>query len=504
MTLKVGKVYVIGVGPGAQDLLTVKGFTCLRQANVVIYDDRINPELLDNAPSGADVFCIGPSRKSDDCLQKDMVALLKAYVFSGKTVVCLTHEAPLTSVPLGIETSSLFQAAIPFEIVPGVTPGFAAAAYAGFPLYSTDRFSALGLVTGHLNSAGDLDQIDLNHLVKGVASLVLYPGFAKLDEIALRLIAGGYAAATPAAVIFNATLPEQKVFIGTLETIADNPPEQTSKTPTILIIGELVNLRSEQAWFDHRPLSGRKILITRAANEADRFATALADLGAVPIVCPTIAIVPPPDFKELDAAMSDLDQFDFLILTSANAVNAFFKQLNDSGRDSRALCNLCIVAVGPKTAECLGMFGIKADLVPADYRAEGIVTLLKDQVNGKRVLYPKAARARDLIPRALADSGAIVTRPVAYASEAPPGSAEKLIQALDKGLDLLTFSASSTVSNFVELIGANRLNDARKLPVASIGPLTTRTCRKFGLNVVIEPRDSTMEALIDSIVEYYS
>ncbi|MBW2503748.1 MAG: uroporphyrinogen-III synthase [Deltaproteobacteria bacterium] len=504
MSPKVGKVYLIGVGPGSQDLLTVKGLACLQQASVVIYDDGVNPDLLDKAPFGADVIGIGSSQISDDCPQQDILSLLKAHALSGKTVVCLTYGDPLTSVCAGLETSSLVQAAISFEVVPGVTPGFAAATYAGIPLSRTDRLSPLGLMTGPLNSAADLDQIDLNHLMKGVASLVLYPGFVKLDKIAHRLIAGGCDAETPAAVIFNATLPEQNVFTGALKAIADAPPEQFSKTPTVLIVGEIVNLRPEQSWYGRGPLSGRKILITRAATEADRFAHALADLGAVPIVCPTIAIVPPPDIAELDAAVAELDRFDYLILTSANAVNAFFERLKLSGRDSRTLCNLCVVAVGPKTAERLDMFGIKADLVPADYRAEGVVTLLKGLVTGKRVLYPKAARARDLIPRALTASGAEVVQPLAYASEAPPGTAEGLIQALESGLDLLTFSASSTVSNFVELIGANRLKDVCKLPVASIGPLTTKTCQKLGLNVVIEPQDSTLEGLIDAIVEYYS
>ena len=251
-------------------------------------------------------------------------------------------------------------------------------------------------------------------------------------------------------------------------------------------------------------LSGRRILVTRAADQADEMLKALAEKGAVPLACPTIAIVPPEDFSELDAALNNLGRFDFLVLTSVNAVRSFFGRFRESGRECCDLAALCLVAVGPKTAEALDDQGLKADLVPEDYRAEGVVELLKDRVAGKRVLYPKAALARDLIVSQLSAAGAEVIAPVAYGSAPPPGAAERLREALDAGLDLLTFTASSTVRNLVALLDKQNLARARSVPVASIGPLTSETCRKLGFQVVIEPQDSTLPAMLDAIDAYYS
>ncbi len=252
------------------------------------------------------------------------------------------------------------------------------------------------------------------------------------------------------------------------------------------------------------PLSGRRILVTRAAEQAAVLSEALACLGADPVVIPTIAIVPPPSFQELDQALDGLDRIDYLLLTSVNAVEALFGRLVARNIDLRALAGLQTVAVGPKSAAALAAHGVKADLVPEDYRAEGVVALLKERVRGKRLLYPKAALARDLIPFELAAAGAEVIAPVAYASAAPVDAAVKLRKALVEGLDLLTFTASSTVQNFIDLLDADGLKLARQVPVASIGPLTSETARKLGLKVAIEPGSSTVEELVAAIEKYFS
>ncbi len=251
------------------------------------------------------------------------------------------------------------------------------------------------------------------------------------------------------------------------------------------------------------PLSGKRILITRARNQAAALTEPLNKLGAETIIVPTIEIVPPLSFAELDQAIDALDCSDFLVLTSVNAVNAFFNRLRTKAVATTALAQLQLIAVGPKTAEAIAAYGIEADLIPAQYRAEGIVALLKNRVAGKRVLYPKAALARDLIPMELSDAGAEVVAPVAYASAPPTEAKAQLSQALNDGLDLLTFTASSTVRNFVELLTSDNHSQSQQIPVASIGPLTTATAKEFGFKVVAEPKDSTLDDMIIAIQDYF-
>lgn len=252
-----------------------------------------------------------------------------------------------------------------------------------------------------------------------------------------------------------------------------------------------------------RQLCGKRILITRMLEQAGALAQPLAALGALPVVCPTIEIVPPESYAELDAALETLSGFDYLILTSANAVNAFFNRLEQLGLAHESLAKVSIVAVGPNTATAIAGRGVTADLMPQDYRAEGIVDLMKDLVVGKRLLYPKAALARDLIPTRLCAAGAEVITVEAYGSAPPAEASQELARALAEGLDLLTFTASSTVQNFVDLLDAKHLAQARRIPAASIGPLTTETARKLGFRVVAEPAASTLEAMVEAIGRYF-
>jgi uroporphyrinogen III methyltransferase/synthase len=317
------------------------------------------------------------------------------------------------------------------------------------------------------------------------------------------LITHGRSPQTPVAVVRWATLPRQETLTGDLTTIAGKVSSLNFKPPAVIFVGEVNSLRDELRWFDNRPLSGRRVLVTRAAEQATVLTTALEELGAEAIVVPTIEIIPPASFAELDQAINELGDIDYLVLTSVNAVSAFFDRLTAQGYDARALAGLQTVAVGPKSAEALAAHGVNADLMPEDYRAEGIVALLKGQVSGKRLLYPKAALARNLIPAELTAAGAEVIAPVAYASAPPVSAAENLRQALADRLDLLTFTASSTVQNFVDLLDAEQLPLAQRIPVASIGPLTSKTARALGFKVVIEPIDSTLDDLIEAIGNYF-
>jgi uroporphyrinogen III methyltransferase/synthase len=501
---KPGTVYLIGAGPGDPGLITVKGQELLRRAEVIVYDYLANPVLLDLAPPAAERIYVGKRSGRHHYPQEEITRLLLEKAREGKRVVRLKGGDPFIFGRGGEEAQALAAAKIPFEVVPGVTAAVAAAAYAGIPLTHRDHTTTLGFITGHEDPDKKLSSLDWEKLATAVGTLVFYMGMANLENICQQLITHGRSPETPVVVVRWATLPRQETLAGNLTTIAGKVRSADFKPPAVIFVGEVNSLRDELRWFDNRPLSGRRVLVTRAAEQATALTAALQELGAEALVVPTIEIVAPPSFAELDQAIDELDRIDYLVLTSANAVSAFFDRLTARGYDARALAGLQTVVVGPKSADALAARGVNADLMPADYRAEGVVALLKDRAPGKRLLYPKAALARDLIPAELTAAGAEVIAPVAYASAPPADAAERLQQALAGRLDLLTFTASSTVQNFVELLDAEHLALAQKLPVASIGPLTSETARGLGFNIVIEPEKSTLEDMLAAIEKYFT
>ncbi len=499
-----GFVHLVGAGPGDPGLLTVRGRDCLRRAEVVIYDYLANPLLLAEAPADAERVYVGKMRGHHHRPQEEINTLLVEKALVGKRVVRLKGGDPFIFGRGGEEAQVLRRHDIPFEIVPGVTAGHAAAAYAGIPLTHRDYTTSLSMVTGHLDATRDLDHIDWAHLAKGGGTLVFYMGVANLARISTELVRNGRPAETPVALVRWATLPSQQTLVGTLADIAEKVAQNGFKPPAVIIVGEVVNLRNELCWFDNRPLFGKRILITRNLDQAEEFAGRLRELGAEPLLCPTITIAPPESYAELDAALAELKRIDYLILTSVNAVDAFFSRLAVSGMDARALADICLVTVGPKTGAALQAYGLRPDLMPDDYQAEGVVELLRGQVAGKRILYPKAALARDLIIAELSKAGAEVIAPVAYGSAPPAGAATTLHELVNQNVDLLTFTASSTVRNFIDLLRADDLSLATAIPAASIGPLTSATARELGLNVVIEPNESTLDAMVEAIVAFFA
>jgi len=401
----------------------------------------------------------------------------------------------------------LAAAGIPFEVVPGVTAGIGATAYAGIPLTHRDITTSVAFVTGHEHPEKETSEIDWERLSLGSGTVVFYMGMKNLAQIAEKLIAHGRAPATPVALIRWGTRPEQEVLIGTLANIAERATKAAFKAPVITVVGEVVRLREKLRWFDNRPLSGQGILITRAADQAGEFGEMLAALGARVFECPTIRLVPPTDYAELDGAIASLAGFDWLIFTSVNAVHHFFARLNELGRDTRAVGAARVCAVGPKTAAALAPFGIRADLVPADYKGEGVVAAFREMgVEGKRILFPRADKARDVIPAGLAALGAEVVAPVAYRNVLPEALPQQVLEALEeRRIHCITFTSSSTAENLAALLGENRLLKLLDgVAVAAIGPVTAKTCRELGLAVAIEPREYTLAALTEEIVKYFS
>ncbi|PLX78272.1 MAG: uroporphyrinogen-III C-methyltransferase [Desulfuromonas sp.] len=498
-------VYLVGAGPGDPGLLTVKGMECLRHADVVVYDYLANPVFLDEAPEMAEKIYVGKTVGCHHTPQENINALLVEKALAGQTVVRLKGGDPFIFGRGGEEAQFLHEHGIPFEVVPGITSGLAAAAYAGIPLTHRDYTTSLAMFTGHEKPEKQLSSLDWEKLATGIGTLVFYMGMANLEVISSRLIQHGRSPQTPVAVIRWATTPRQQIVEGQLDDIVQRVADANLKPPAIIIVGEVVGLRQQLRWFEDRPLLGRRILVTRAADQAGIFTRLLEQQGADALPCPVIEFADPDTFTELDQVLQDMTRVDTVILTSANAVNRFFARLHTLGRDLRSLGQTQVVAVGPKTARALEEHGIIPDLVPTDNRAEGVVAeLLAAGVAGQRILYPRAEIARRVIPEQLNAAGATVLDPVLYRTLPTREGAARLQQALAGGLDAITFTSSSTVTNLLELADPDQRRAIARIPLISIGPETSKTIRANGLHVAIEAQNSTLEGMVAGIVEFFS
>ncbi|RQW86781.1 MAG: uroporphyrinogen-III C-methyltransferase [Geobacter sp.] len=510
MTLKSeknGYVYLIGAGPGDPGLITLKGRECIGRADVILYDYLAHKELLSFARPDAELIYAGKVGGAHNREQWQINEMLVEKAQQGLVVARLKGGDPFIFGRGGEECEALVTAGIPFEVVPGVTAAVGAAAYAGIPLTHRDFTTSVSFVTGHESSSKEVSGIDWGQLSLGNGTLVFYMGMKNLPQIAANLIVHGRSSQTPVALVRWGTRPEQDVLTGTLADIADKAHKEGFKAPAVIIVGEVVRLRDKLRWFDTRPLFGKRILVTRATDQAGVFSRLLGGYGAQVLECPTIVVTPPESFEDLDQALRALEGYDWLIFTSANGVQFFFKRLAELGLDSRALGSCRVAAVGSKTGESLAGHGIRADLLPSSYHAEGVVAKFAEKdVAGQKALYPKADRVRDVILKGLAGLGMEVVAPVAYRTALPDSfSAETLAALEDRRIDCITFTSSSTVTNLATLLGENRLiHLLQGVAVASIGPITSATCRELGLRVDMEPEKSTVEALAEEIVAYYS
>ena len=503
-----GMVYLVGAGPGDPGLVTVRGLECLQRAQVVIYDYLANQALLNHAPSGAELLYAGKVGGRHNQEQDDINRLLVEKARAGKVVVRLKGGDPFIFGRGGEECQALAAAGIPFEVVPGITAAAGASACAGIPLTHRSYTSSVAFVTGHEDPQKGQSAIDWPRLAAGSGTIVFYMGMTRLRSNMAQLVAHGRAAETPVALVRWATTPQQKVLAGTLADIADRAEAVGFKPPVLTIVGEVVGLRRQLAWFDKRPLFGKRIMVTRAADQAGEFSRMLEERGAAALECPTIMLVPPESWDDVDAAINDLAAYDWLILTSVNGVRFFFERLHALGKDSRSLgcCKVCVV--GPKTAELVQSQGIVPDLVPEQFTAEGVVAAFNRVGSaGQRVLFPRADGAREVIMTELSRMGAMVNAPVTYRSLRPERLAEAARTALvERQLDVITFSASSTVRNLAALVGgAGSLAELLEgVVVASIGPITTKTCHELGLRVAVEPQQATLADLVTALERYFT
>jgi uroporphyrinogen III methyltransferase/synthase len=499
-----GKVYLVGAGPGDPGLLTLKGKQILERADCVVHDFLVNKDLLLLTRAEAEKICIGRRGDADRMGQSDINQLLVARAREGKLVCRLKGGDPYVFGRGGEEAQALGNAGIAFEVVPGVSAGHAVPAYAGIPLTHRDITSTVTFIAGHEDPEKESSRLDWSQLGTCPGTLVFFMAVRNLPRITQALIEHGRSPATPAAVIQWGSLPNQKVIEGTLADIAAKASAVI--TPAITVIGEVVSLRERLNWFEHLPLFGKRVAITRAREQAGVLREELAALGAEVIEIPTIEIRPPDSWEALDAAIRKLEDFHYLLVTSANGVRNFLARLAASGRDVRALHGLTIGAIGPATAAEFARTGVKVDLLPTEYVAEGLLRALGDRdLRGKAFLIPRARVARDLVPRALEERGARVEVVEAYQTVTPEISPEELRRLLTPPPDAITFTSSSTATNFAKLLGENRLAETlRGTVIASIGPVTSQTLRRLGLAVTLEARESTMAGLVRAIRDHFS
>ena len=497
-----GFVYLVGAGPGDPELITVGGVARLAGADVVVYDRLANPRLLSYARPDAELVYAGKAPDHHALTQDEINALLIARAREGKRVVRLKGGDPFVFGRGGEEAQALAAAGVPFDVLPGVTSAIAAPAYAGIPLTHRALASSFAVVTGHEDAEKDESAIDWEKLA-GIDTLVLLMGTARLADIAQRLIACGRAPSTPAAVIEWGTLPRQRTAAGTLQTIADDVHAAGIAPPAVTVIGEVARLREELRWFDRRPLLGKRVLVTRTRRQASELARALAVQGAEPVELPTIEITPAVDERRLAETITDLrsSAYGWVIFTSANAVDLFADHLRDAGLDARAFGRARIAAIGTGTADALAARGLRPDVVPERFVAEGLLEAMSARVlRGVRVLLPRAEGARETLVEGLAEMGARVEELTLYRASVPDRpDAEGLRRLRDGEIDIVTFASSSAVRNLVTMLGGD-VSPLRRTLIAAIGPVTAATVREAGLEPAVVAEEHTIEGLVRAIV----
>ncbi|MCX5819105.1 MAG: uroporphyrinogen-III C-methyltransferase [Deltaproteobacteria bacterium] len=501
--IKQGRVYIIGAGPGDPGLITLRGAECIREAEVIIYDHLVNPEILRHAGEKALRIYAGKQGGDHALSQDEINRRLVEEAGRGAVVARLKGGDPFIFGRGGEEAEVLREAGIPFEVVPGVTSAIAVPAYAGIPLTHRSHTSTVAFVTGHEDPTKGKSDMDWPALA-GIGTLVFLMGVKNLAAIAENLIRCGKDAATPAALIRRGTTPEQETLTGTLGDIARKAGERRFAPPSILVVGGVVGLREAMNWFETKPLFGRGIVITRPEAQAEEFAELLRAEGARVIPFPVIRIAPPETWEPLDQALNRLETYHWIVFTSANGVSSFFRRLPEGGRDIRDLKGIRIATIGPATAAAVEALGIRVDLVPEEFISEGVVRAFAgENLRGCRVLLPRAEEARDVIPEGLQKMGAEVEVVAVYRTLRSDRDAAELLPLFAGGkVDVITFTSPSTVTQFLEIMGPGfRLPS--KVRIATIGPVTAAAAKKAGLTVDILQERYTIPELVDAIAAYF-
>ncbi|MCP4340629.1 MAG: uroporphyrinogen-III C-methyltransferase [Desulfobulbaceae bacterium] len=507
---KFGRVYLVGAGPGDPGLITVRGKKLLERAEVVVYDYLASKKLLKHAPASAELIYVGKKGGVKHThTQEEINQMLVDHALAGKTVVRLKGGDPFIFGRGGEEVEKLYEAGAPFEVVPGVTSATAAATYAGIPITHRDYTASVAFVTGHEDPTKENSNIDWSKLSTGAGTLVIYMGIKNLPIIVENLVKYGRDPKTPVAVVRWASTPEQRSVVGTLETITQVVADAEVKPPALIIVGEVVKLRDSIDWFEKRPLFSKKIIVTRTREQASDLVAGLEEFGANCLEYSTIHIKPVDSYEILDGELERLKEYHWILFTSLNGVKYFFERLYSKGMDARDLKGPDLAVVGKSTADLLLRYGLNADLIPSTFTGEGLAESLLDQgVEGRNILIPRALHGRKILPETLRGAGAQVTVAPVYENCPAEGDKETLRGELENGgVEMITFTSSSTVRNFLTMLDAENQEELQQIlagiKIAAIGPITAKTVTDNGLQVDIQPEEFTIPGLIQSIVEYY-
>ena len=496
MTARAGIVYLVGAGPGDPGLMTARSLQLIAAADTVFYDRLIPPGALNGAREDAELVYVGKQPGVPSVPQEEIGERLIEAAQAGKSVVRLKGGDPFVFGRGGEEGEALREAGVEFEVVPGVTAGVAATAYAGIPVTHRDDASAVAFVTGHEDPEKTESALDWEALASFPGTLVFYMGVKRLGENAAALIEAGRSANEPAAAIERGTWPGQRTVEATLGTIAEAVAREEVKAPALIVVGEVAKRREQLAWLERRPLHGRRVVVTRARAQASGLAATLRELGAEVVELPAIRIEPRIDSEEVRRVAGALGVYELICLTSPNGARLLFEAMEAAGVDARALAGVTVAAIGPGTARALAERGVLADVVPERFVAEGLIEALEDmEISGARVLIARAAEARDVLPDALRERGAEVdVVPLYKTVREDPGDEE--IEAAQSA-DYVTFTSSSTVTNLTAALGDRFPTGAR---IVSIGPITSETIRAAGLKVDVEAERHDVDGLLTALL----
>lgn len=501
-----GIVYLIGAGPGDPGLFTLKGKQVLERADVVVYDRLIGPEILAHARGDSEFIYVGKASSDHALPQEEINALLVEKAKQGRIVARLKGGDPFVFGRGGEEALYLREHGIDYQIVPGVTSAIAVPAYAGIPVTHRDATSSFAVITGHEKPGKTESSIHWDKIATGIGTLVFLMGVENLEFIVRNLLAAGRDQDTPVALIRRGTFPDQAVLSGTLADIVSKVQKGNFKPPAIIVVGETVKLRDSLKWRENQPLWGARIVVTRARAQASSLLEHIRMAGGEAIEFPSIEIAKSADLSPLHSALRELASYDWLIFTSVNSVDIFLEEMRAMGVDIRALSKVQICAIGPATSARLAERGLIVDIVPEEYRAEGILEALKERLQpGQRVLLPRAAGAREILPATIREWGMTVEEVILYRAAPAARVDDASLDRIRRGdVDYLTFTSSSTVNNFAELIGPDNLkNFGAGVKIACIGPITAATARERGFHVSLMPEKYTIDALVEVIIQDY-
>jgi uroporphyrinogen III methyltransferase/synthase len=502
--MKLGKVYLVGAGPGDPGLITIKGLECLRKADVIIYDRLVDDSLLEDAPSDSEKIYVGKGRGCHAMEQKEINLLLVSKAREGKTVVRLKGGDPFVLGRGGEEAEVLAANDISFEVVPGVSSAYAVPAYAGIPVTHRRLASLFTVITGHEDPEKSESSIDWKRISTGSDSLVFLMGMGNLTNIVNKLVQNGRPPSTQVAVISNGTSPAQRTIVGTLDDIGARAQREGFEPPAVIVVGEVVKLREKIRWFDNLPLFGKRVLVTRAEHQTKELSRLLLERGAMPVEMPVIKISPPENWKELDQSIRNLKKYDWVIFTSVNAVEVFWNRLQAKKLDARQFAGIKIGAMGPATAGALEVRGLHPDYVPKTYTTQGFLAKLnKQDVARRRVLLPRADIAGNELNDGLLKLGAKVYQVTAYRTATVTKPVLKAKQMLLSGeIDVITFTSASTVNSLLEILG-RKSEVIKQAKLACIGPITAAALAEKGLKADIIAREHTIPGLAAALEMYF-